>query len=238
MLAAAILISAVLGDPLEFEVTSKLGELDDAVREQVTTRVETLASSLDHQPVDAADHKLTINIEWAAESETDFHVTLRSSLGEDAAETQSFECRECNAAELLDRTEAHARTAIEQLFDSIEDEAQDVPTSATPPPPQTPPASPSRKKIGRLGWAGVGSLGLGASGLIAGGVLLSLGEARLKSDPTSLRDFRPAGYAALGVGGAALIVGTVLLVLDRKRARTGATALRVTPSGSGLRLGF
>lgn len=238
MLAAATLIIATLGDPLELTVTSQLGELDDAVREQVTTRVETVASALDHQAVDAAEHKLTIDVEWAQGSETDFHVTLRSFSGENAAEPVSFECRECNATELLDRTEAQARTAIEQMFVSAQEEPEvDVPTPAALPPAQTP-APPARKKLGGLGWAGIGSLGVGVSGLIAGGVFLSLGEARLESDPTSLRDFRPAGYAALGVGAAAVIAGTVLLVLDRKRAGNDTAALRITPGGSGLHMRF
>lgn len=238
MLAAATLIIATLGEPLELTVTSQLGELDDAVREQVTTRVETVASSLDHQAVDAAEHKLTIDVEWAQGSETDFLVTLRSFSGENAADPVSFECRECNATELLDRTDAQAKIAIEQMFVSAQEEPEvEVPPPAALPPAQTP-VPPVRKKLGRLGWAGIGSSSVGVSGLIAGGVFLSLGEARLESDPTSLRDFRPAGYAALGVGAATVIAGTVLLVLDRERASNDTTALRITPGGSGLHVRF
>lgn len=238
MLAAVILISAALGAPLELTVTSSLGELDEAVREQVTARVETVASSLDHQPTGAAKHKLTINVEWAQGSETDFHVTVISISDGSAADPMSFDCRECNATELLDRTEAQARTAIEQMFVSVEDEPKaDSPKPAVQPPAQTP-APPARKKLGVLGWTGVGSLSVGVSGLIAGAVFLSLGEARLESDPTSLRDFRPGGYAAIGIGGAAVVAGAVLIVLDRRRARSHTAALRIMPSGSGLRMVF
>ncbi len=239
MLAAVTLVIATFGEPLEVNVSSQLGELDDAVREQVTARIETVASALDHQPVDAAEHKLTVDVQWAQGSETDFHVTLRSVSDESAAaEPLVFECRECNATELLDRTEAQARIAIERMFASVQDEPQiEVPAPAVVPSTQ-PPAPVARKKLGSLGWAGVGSLGVGVSGLIAGGVFLSLGEARLQSDPTSLRDFRPAGYAALGVGAVTVIAGTVLLVLDRKRARSDTATLRVVPGGSGLRMRF
>lgn len=238
MLTAALLLSTALGDPVELSVTSDLGELDEAVREQVTTRVENAASALDHESTDTADHKLSVHVEWAEGSTTDFLVTLQTSYQDDAAEPESFECEECSATELLDRTEAQAKLALEQLFLRTEDELEPESEPPPAPPPEPSPPPRPRRKLGGLGWGGVASLSLGVSGLAAGGVFLGLGQVRLESDPTSLRDFRPAGYAALGIGGAALVTGAVLLAVDLRRSSPDTTARRVTPSASGFQVRF
>ena len=241
MLIAALLLRSALAEPVDLTVTSDLGELDAAVREQVTTRVESVATDLGHELSSDADHSLTIDIDWIEGSTTDFLVTLSASDRSTTLEPVRFECRECSATELLDRTEARARETLEELFERASTEPEEQQPS---PPPAALPLSPSpapqpRKKLGSLGWGGVASLSVGVTSVVAGGVLVSLGQARLESDPTSLRNFRPPGYVTLGVGGAALITGAILLVLDRKHARTDATATRrIAPTPLGMQIRF
>lgn len=240
MLIAALLLRSALAEPVDLTVTSDLGELDAAVREQVTTRVENVATDLGHELSSDADHSLTIDVDWIEGSTTDFLVTLSASYRSTTLEPARFECRECSATELLDRTEARARESLEELFERASMEPEEQPS---PPPaalPLSPPPAPQpRKKLGGLGWGGVASLSVGVASVVTGGVLVSLGQARLESDPTNLRDFRPPGYVTLGVGGAALVTGTILLVLDRKHARTDATATRsIAPTPSGFQIRF
>ena len=231
---STFLLTMALGDPLALSVTSDLGDLDDAVREQVSARVTDTAAALEHPVAHDAERALSVHVEWGERVNADFRVTLTATTPSGPS-VSVFDCDNCTAAELLERTEAHARVSIGILFET-EDEAP------TPPPPPTvePPTAPRaaaepRRKLSGLSWAGVGSMSVGVVGLVTGGVLLGVGETRVTSDPSMLRDFRPAGYVALGVGGVALVTGVVLVLVDRRAAQTTKTAVRRGPDGVRLR---
>ncbi len=95
------------------------------------------------------------------------------------------------------------------------------------PPPAEKPAPVDKQGLGPLGKAGVASIVVGGTGVIAGAVLVALGTRRPSADPTKLREFRPSGYVSLGVGGIVLATGIALLAVDRRRAKKSRAS--VTP---------
>ena len=231
-----LLAALLLGDPIQIEVTPDLGDLDAPVQEQVKGRIEQLSSSMGHPPSTNAEHTLSIAISWNEDSETDFLVKFEIGSRDALEPTGSFVCPECSATDLLERTATEAETLIEALFDEAA-VAASAPPEPTPPPPAPAKAPPPRRApLGRLGWGGIGSLGVGVAGVATGVAFVMLGERRVESDPSSLRDFRPAGYAAVGVGAAALVTGSVLLILDRTRAKR-QTSARIEP-GRGFSFRF
>ncbi|HLT39736.1 MAG TPA: hypothetical protein VK034_25810 [Enhygromyxa sp.] len=93
-----------------------------------------------------------------------------------------------------------------------------------------------QRKIGPLGFAGIG---LGVAGLAGVGVGVGLAVKGVEPIPPiekEIRDYRTPGNVILAVGGAALIAGIVMIAVDvskRKKARAHRAA-RVQPLGSGF----
>jgi len=105
---------------------------------------------------------------------------------------------------------------------------------------EVPPVVPVKdeRKLGGLGFAGIGLGVVGLAGVGAGVGLMVRGVEPLDELRWELRDYRTPGTVILAAGGVALIAGVVMIVLDvSKRKKTNASppaATRVEPRGLGF----
>lgn len=92
------------------------------------------------------------------------------------------------------------------------------------------------RKIGPLGFAGIGVAVVGVAGVGAGVGLAVKGFEPVGGTTVRLKDYRTPGNVILGVGGAALIAGVVMIAVDvgkRKKARAQKAA-RIQAHGLGI----
>ena len=93
-----------------------------------------------------------------------------------------------------------------------------------------------QRKIGPLGFAGIGLGVVGAAGVGVGVGLAVKGFEPIAPSQRQLKDYRTPGNVILSVGGAALIAGIVMIAVDvskRKKARSRKQA-NVEPFGFGI----
>jgi hypothetical protein len=130
----------------------------------------------------------------------------------------------CNSAELLERLEskigeaadlllaaARAEQAVEVEVVDGDDEVQEAPTRPTP--------ADRRRRLGRLGIAGVVVAGIGGAAAITGVAMAATGTRSVTTPDYFDRDYRPAGYGFLGVGVTVLAGGLTMVVVDVVRCR-------------------
>ncbi|MCA9635611.1 MAG: hypothetical protein KC420_06220 [Myxococcales bacterium] len=149
-------------------------------------------------------------------------------------------CELCLEDELLHQLKGE----LDLLAPMIKDHAEPPVEPESPPEPPVepevvapppvvelpPPVEPEveRRRLGRLGRAGIGAVILGA-------VSLGAGSALLVADERSGRDLKAPSIALLGVGGVAVLTGVGLLVVDKETRKPHATvAPTVSRSGGGL----
>jgi len=126
-------------------------------------------------------------------------------------------------APIPSRTPAPART-----MDAPPPEEEDgVAIASSPPDPQARPESrgpADRPRLGALGRTGLGLLGVGAAGVVAGAVMVALPARVDPEDPLYETATRPPGFAVLGAGVAVAVTGVILWAVDRRKRRTQVAA--------------
>jgi len=120
-----------------------------------------------------------------------------------------------------------------------EKETQDAGPIAPSPRPADVTPMPKQRRLGKVGWTGVGLAIAGAGAMATGGALAGIRTTPDPDDATQLRDWRPAGYGLLATGGALLLTGVILVAVDaskRSRARRAAVAPVLGPKQAGVQL--
>lgn len=229
--------------------TEELGDQGATLGPAITRKVLPMLREHGVQPQD-----VRIRVVWL--DADNFHYAIRVTLDPRTPSDQipiRATCKGCSSTKLvasvargvrkaLKRAEVDRRRADDEAATASKTETgtkasadtsthgRDVSANAERTPP-APKPKPKRKGLGPLGWAGVGSLGLGLGGVATGAVLaFAIGETHPGANKSSLRNFKPGGYAALGAGGAVLITGAVLLGIDRSRAGRTKTTKRAALS--------
>lgn len=221
-----------------------VGRLGDAFGEQDVPLVKT-----------DADAVVRIGLEWKVYLDSHYQVRIEVERdGKTEVVSDSLECVLCDGPKLAELLAKQVPAIVERLeVEATEPAPAETPTEEGAETGDEPSESPEvdreprGKKIGPLGYAGIGSAALGAAGVIVGAVHLARGEQRaLEPDLRFERvdDYRPAGAVFLGVGGAVLLTGVALIVVDQTvmKKRRAATAKRPTLSptfhahGAGLAL--
>lgn len=224
---------------LEHEGEAAVEHTTGFVRDDVIGALDRLSGTT--VVVDPRAPAILVTLAWVRHEDSVYGVTVEAQRpGEAPALVERFEC-ECIGSELA--------TAVAQRLPAALDQLAPTTAASTTTGPGTRHGEPgrddgSRRPLGPLGKAGVGSLAVGTAALIAGGIVLAQGRRYDQRDPEHEvwqgRDFRPPGIAVMVVGGAVAVTGAVLLVVDRVRARRpGAHASRgprLAPRSPGMAL--
>ena len=131
---------------------------------------------------------------------------------------------ECGSDEMLDRVGEAIDAGARRLTDLAEVEPEQA--AVTKPVGSQEQRVDTRKRLRRMGYAGIGVGVLGA-GLLAAGVPLALRPDELRGGPASISRYttRPAGVGLAIGGGVALVTGIALVVVDAVRQRKPKVAI-------------
>lgn len=153
---------------------------------------------------------------------------------------------ECGSTEMLERVgeaiaagaERLAQVARAERAAKAAAEAADAERKPAPPPPPVE-ADERRRRLGPLGYVGIGATTLGV-GFFAAGIPLLVRPVQTRGEPGGIiehRLTRPPGVGLSVAGGLTLATGVSLLVLDlvRHRKRKGAalSVIMIGPAGVG-----
>jgi len=225
---------------LEHQVADAADETAYFVR---TDGTKALLEKHDVRVVDtAAVPAIVVHLSWVRYADSVYGVKIETvQPGKPPKLVETFEC-ECGDSELTAAVIARLSAALEQLDEPeavvtdpvVEPEGKEPGTGQTRQPKDDSP----RKPLGTLGKTGIGVGVVGASALIAGGIVYSRG---VRFDPLTGeretqggRDFGPPGIAMLVTGGAALVTGAVLLIVDRTKPRKQKAVAVLLPSPRGF----
>lgn len=230
--------------------------LAEGVRDEVVGRLGDAFEEHEVPLVKAdAEAVVRIGLEWKVYLDSHYQVRIEVERdGSTEVVSESLECVLCDGPKLAELLAKQVPGLVERLeVKPAEPAPVDAPTEdaleTSDPPPQTPEADPEPRgrKIGPIGYAGIGGAVLGTAGVVVGAVHLARGEqTALEPDLRFERvdDFRPAGAVFLGVGGAVLLTGVALIVVDqtamKKRRAVAAKRHVLSPSfhahGAGISL--
>lgn len=227
--------------PLAIEVRVDIGgdgeALEDAIKTQLRARISK-HPGFEFQP--EAGTRLTVRVGWRGVSRADYTVTASAAGSKPLARAEAI-CELCNSAELLNMVDVQVTSALGQLppikadppATAVEPKATQVPTPS--------PATPS-KRIGPLGWGGLGVFVAGTGMLVAGGVLVSKGKEvvpmALDDERITTKDYRRAGRIWLGVGGTAFVGGAAMILADQLLRRRHRRDITLSPAWSRRMAGF
>lgn len=184
--------------------------------------------------------------QWIAvvlEGETyDYRVRVTAMRdGEPVGTAKEFVACECTNDELMGLVDEGIADALEQLrVLPAETATDDVGEPAVAAIDEDPAKVDRPRRLGPLGYTGIGLVVLGA-GALAGGIPLALreptpnlaGESDAGTATLTLVSTRPPGIAMAVGGGAVLLAGAALLIADRVKRRS-ATAVVVPTVGPRL----
>lgn len=210
----------------------------EAVRERILDDARRLLRAHDIALGGPERKRLTIDV---AGEGRELDVTVRvfrdGALVEPAP--VPFAC-ECTVEELRGRIDR----AVVQVLPTLRDEPEPA-TSPVPPPtldsqPTPAPEPEGHRPLGSGGKAGIALVGVGASALIAGVVLLSRAprKERLADDLQGSYErtrYSPPSIGFISAGVAVLIVGAVLFAADRTRGRRRTSTSTAWRRNLGLR---
>ncbi|MFV8753225.1 hypothetical protein ACNOYE_21975 [Nannocystaceae bacterium ST9] len=197
-------------------------------------------------PLDEQDPVIVVVVERARNSEDPGYVIGFSiEQGEDVVpgSARQSDCSLCTRTELIERIEAELPKLIElareyQVVRAVDEGGGEEDGSADEAEDEGGEEGGSEpvKKIGPLGFAGIGLGVVGLGGVGAGVALAVKGFVPIANEAGQFKDYRTPGNVILAVGGAALIAGVVMIAIDvskRKNQRKAAGA-RVQWAGAGL----
>jgi hypothetical protein len=216
-----------------------LGPGYEAVAPEIEGRADALV-----RETDIPLARVEVHVAWVDAQTFVYAIDVTVDPADDArpAVNRRQTCRGCTTEELVVAAESALRAAIGQAHANPGAESKIDPEpspsgaveAAPPVEPQVDRGPAPRRRLGTMGWSGVGLLGAGTAVAVTGGVLLGLGSRDVDERPTQIRDFRPAGIALLSVGAVAVVTGAVLLGLDRR----GAPAVALGPVAGPHRAGI
>ena len=234
------------------EVEVKLGEGDDEIlAKRVDAEARKTLGAKQVDVVEAAEAaKIMVAVSWNENDDHAIAIKVATDGTEASPEGSPYVCEACNENQLIAKV-AEAVEAAVPLLPEPADDGTGTPAGTGDPTGDgtgdhggTTNGGPKRG-LGTLGKVGIPVMVLGVGGMVAGGVLLGLGESDEldAGDPEGGEtvDYRPPGIAALAGGGALLIAGAALLVADRLKARRGKSSHTTwqpfaTPRTAGLSL--
>lgn len=227
--------------------TSAVGEEGPALHKRIDGRAGDILLANEVLPAkEAGDAHFLVVVRPAGADEPGWLATV--SVERDGApvadSTRAIDCKLCTEGELVDKVAAaleelipaHA-TAPEPVADAGSDsggEAGEDPGEHALPPKDT---GPKDKKLGTLGYAGIGVAALGVVGIGVGAGLLAKDPVPLKDDPSQQKTYKAPGGAMLAVGGVALVTGVALIVVDQIKRKKGSKTAALPyfgPDGAGL----
>lgn len=181
------------------------------------------------------DAKDVVRLEISRFGDSGVHYRGRLSIVGDAESSREFDCQACTDTEFLQMIEVETALLARRLG---EDEAVEVveepeaePTADKEAGPQDEPEAPrvpeaQGRRVGGLGWAGVG-VGLVGAGLAVGGAILLPRDLVTRGLPgmVDARSPRTLGIGLLAGGGVALVAGLSMLAVDLVRRRPSKVAL-------------
>jgi hypothetical protein len=219
--------------------------LGDGADESMKAKINEVGAALilDRGFVDATepgDPRIVIVVERAGDVENPgFAIGYLIETGDEVVpgSARQSECSLCTRTEVVELIErdlpellALARGAQVEPVEAETDNPNGTPTA------DTTGSQVDTRKLGPLGFAGIGVAVLGVAGVGAGAGLMSKGLVPVPPSFDQVRDYRVPGAVVLAVGGTALIAGVVMIVVDvskRKRSRAAKTS-RIAPYGLGV----
>lgn len=234
---AAALSAMMFLPPIEVTVSEDIAD-STLIENWIYSRMPKMLGEL---PREAGSDLKTLEIEVSG-SDYDFTYTIDAEVLEGPPFVVRTEtCSECTKTQLVEQVAGSVTALLQERAQQNEAETAGQGTSQEPDGEHDDPRpsdTGKAKRVGGLGWAGVGLSALGL-GLSIGGAVLSVQDVdtQRQDEPYRLTrtDRRPNGWALLGAGIGTLAVGVVFIVVDqtvllkRRRARAGWTRWRVSP---------
>jgi hypothetical protein len=227
---------------LTFDVAIVEPELGARLEQQLAERLGPVLAGEDLRVVSAAeapDRSMNVRIIAFDEEQRDYDVELQMT-GEGADATLPvIRCEACNERRLVEKVIENTPRLVE-LHDMNREPVTQNPSSGASPAGGPSPGMPM-PLIGKLGFSGVGLMGVGVTALASGAYLLGrdIESANTAQPWVDIRDFRPAGAATLVAGFVVTGLGATLLALDlvgAHKARPPRLALRLSPSYVGFQI--
>lgn len=228
--------------------TAPLGEDGDGLGQQLETELGSLLRTRDVLPRKSLTDGIIFVRVSRGRSKRGYHIEVYAMLGDARVEgsSSSQECRRCEQAELLSTIGATVTQCLKVLAAQAQ-QAPDAPREVVSDPlaetsgPQRdsgePFEQPVQPRLGKLGWVGVGTAGVGAAALGVGIAFIFRGRT-VSTDPGAVQvegvDFRPAGIGVAAAGGVLLVTGVALLLVDLRRRKRSSMRASIAPYPAGL----
>lgn len=230
----AVATTAIVMAPARGSVevdTSAVGEEGPALQKRIDSRAGDILLANEVLPAkDAGDARFLVTVRPAGADEPGWLATVsveRDGAAVDGA-TREIDCKLCTEGELVDKVGA----ALEELIpahatapepaDSGEPDPDSAPEDHPLPPDDT---GPKDKKLGTLGYGGIGVAALGVVGIGVGAGLLAKDPVPLEDNPARQKTYKAPGAATLAVGGVALVTGVALIVVDQIKRKKGRSTV-------------
>ncbi|HWB73995.1 MAG TPA: hypothetical protein VG755_03545 [Nannocystaceae bacterium] len=214
----------------------RLEPIDPGVRAELAAVIHAAISEILRNR-EVAPETIHIAIAWRDQSDVDYAVRIRIDAHGGVREQTASTGPDATSDGLAGVVAA----ALARVLDERPRAVRPEPAGPRPQPPivVTPAPAPAMKKdrkLGRLGWAGVG-LAIAGTATLGGGIgLLALDRTVDPFDATRLRDWRPAGGSLVAIGGLALVAGMTMALVDIRPSRQLALAPFAPKRGLGLAL--
>lgn len=223
--------------------TEALGSGDDPLKAKI---VEVATSVFAEQgfadALDDLDPRIVIVVErTGSEDNPGFVVGFSIEKGDEVVpgSARQSDCSLCTRTELVERIEKELPALLKLALDhqpvrEVENGDGDVGGDGDGD-GDVDPVDP--RKIGPMGFAGIGLSVVGAAGVGVGVGLAVKGFEPIEPMFTDRKNYRTPGNVILAVGGAALIAGVVMIAVDvskRKKAKRAAANSNVRWTGLGI----
>lgn len=228
--ARAHAASAQAGPEASLEVEVKLGEGDDEILAQrVDAEARKALGAKDVELVEAAEAaKIMVAVSWNENDDHAIEVKVATQGSDAAPEGSPYVCEACNENQLIAKVAEAVADAVPLLPEPADDGTTETPAGTGDPTHNGTTGTEDgtgKRGLGTLGKVGIPVMVLGLGGVVAGSVMLGIGEKEEieADDPEAGEavDYRPPGIGAVAAGGALLVAGAALLIADRLRARRG-----------------
>jgi hypothetical protein len=202
---------------------SGLEPIDPSVRADIAKQIRAAVEPVVQAHALPAD-KIHLDVAWRDADAFDYIVEIAFDAdGEMEAKQHGLSTGpNTEQGELAEVIAAGLERYLAEWDDARVQADSDAVTPAPPSETLEPVDVPPPRRLGRVGWTGVGLVIAGVGAAATGGALVGIGETPDPDRATKLRDWKPAGYGLLASGGALLLTGIVLVVVDavpRARAR-------------------
>jgi hypothetical protein len=231
-------------DGIELDLTG-LEPIDPGLRAEVAKAIHATAAEVVARHELPAE-KIHVRVAWQDQADVDYAIRIHIDAHEwmAASDHPATTGPDASASGLTDVIAAALERALADWS-----RRHDANRPAATPVSTVTPASVTAadddaarvRRLGRVGWAGVG-LAIAGAGSVAGGVAaVVIGRTVDPDDAFRLRDWRYTGYALIGIGSAAIIAGSVMAIVDsrkRRRSRSGTAMLVPAPMHRGAAVAF